>query len=92
MADERITERTDGVTTERTIERDTGDRVVVERRGGGGSTILIVLLLAALAVGAYFLFQANERGEAETAAVAEAAESVGDAADDAGEAIKDAVN
>lgn len=90
MADERITERTDGVTTERTIERDTGDRVVVERRGGG-STILIVLLLAALAVGAYFLFQANERGEAETAAVTEAAQSVGDAAEEAGDAVTDAM-
>ena len=89
--DERITERTDGVTTERTVERDTGDRVVVERRGGGGSAILIVLLLAVLAVGGYFLLQANDRDAAQSAAVTDAAKSVGDAADKAGEAVKDAV-
>lgn len=90
MANERITERTDGVTTERTVETGS-DRVVVERRGGGGTAVLILLLLAALAVGGYFLLRANDRGEAETAAVTDAAQSVGDAADKAGDAVKDAV-
>lgn len=89
--DERITERTDGITTERTVERDTGDRVVVERSGGGGMAVLVILLLAALAVGGYFLLQANDRDAAQTSAVTDAAKSVGDAADKAGEAVKDAV-
>ncbi len=92
MADERITERTDGTVSERTIERTEGDRVVVERRGGGGGTaILVILLLAALAIGGYFLLRADNRDATESAAVTDAAKSVGDTAEKAGDAVTNAV-
>lgn len=90
MTNERLTERTDGVTTERTIERG-GDTVVVERRGGGGSALLILLLLAALAIGGYFLLKADKRDAGVSAAATDAAQAVESTADKAGEAIDKAV-
>ena len=91
MTEERITERTDGTVTERTIERGDAERVVVERRGGGGTAILVILLLAALAVAGYFLLRADHRGAAQSAAVEDAAQSVGDTADKVGDAVTNAV-
>ena len=89
MAHERITERTDGVTSERVVERGE-DRVVVERRGGSGAVIAL-LLIVAVAIGAYFFLRADGRDAAQSAAITDAAQSVGDAADEAGAAVKDAV-
>ena len=49
MADERITERDDGVTRERVVETSDPDRTVaVERRGGGGAMIVGIVLLIAV--------------------------------------------
>ena len=89
MVHERITERTDGVTSERVVE--TGeDRVVVERRGGGGA-VIVLLLIVAVALGAYFLLRADGRAQVQSAVITDAAKSVGDAADEAGAAVKNAV-
>ena len=90
---ERVTERTDGVITERVTETDTGggETVVVQSRGGSGAGLLIgfVLLILVVIAGVY-LFNQNARENAKTNAVTGAAESVGDAAKDVGDAAKDA--
>jgi uncharacterized protein HemX len=86
---ERVTERTDGVTTERVSETNTApNTVVVERRGGGGGLIIGLVLLVAVAIGAFYLFNQNNRENAKTNAVTEAAGSIGDAAKDVGDAAK----
>ena len=93
MATERVTERDDGVTAERTIERqDTGGTTVVERRGGGGmGTILaLVALVALVAIVAYFLMNANRQDAVRTEAVSDAAASVADSASNAAENVSDA--
>ena len=93
MATERVTERNDGVTAERTVERqDTGGTTVVERRGGGGAgTILaIVALIALVAIVAYFLMNANQQEALQTEAVTDAAASVSDSAANAAESVGDA--
>lgn len=93
MADERITERDDGVTRERVVETSNADRtVVVERSGGGGAMIIGIVLLIAVLVGAYLLFQANDREAAETDAVTEAAGQVGEAAQQVGDSAEQAVD
>lgn len=93
MAEERVTERTDaqGNVTERVVERDIGGTTIVERRGGGGG-IFAVLLVLALAVGAYFLFVANESESKKDDAVAEAAGDVGAAAEKIGDAAEKATD
>jgi uncharacterized protein HemX len=93
MSEERITERTDGVTTERVVERGepTHTTTVVERRGGGGMLIGLAVLIAVL-VGAWFLFAEGQNDAAETKAITEAAQSVGDSAEKAGDAVVDAVD
>ncbi len=40
MATEKVTERSDGTTTERTVERDGGGTTVVRDGGGGGADSL----------------------------------------------------
>ena len=93
MATERVTERDDGVTAERTIERqDTGGTTVVERRGGGGAgTILaIVALIALVAIVAYFLMNANRQEALQTDAVTDAAASVSESASSAAENVSEA--
>lgn len=93
MSEERITERTDGVTTERVVERgDPAHTTVVERRGGGGGMLIGLALLIAVLVGAWFLFAQNENEATETKAITEAAQSVGDSAEKAGDAVVDAVD
>lgn len=93
MAEEKITERDDGVTTERTIERsdDADKTVIIERRGGAGWVIAIILLVAVIG-GTYFLSQSGAREAVETEAITEAAENVGDAAQQVGDAAQDAAD
>lgn len=89
MATERVTDRSDGVTTERTVERDTGNRVV-ERRGGGGAG-WIVALVAVVAIAALVLFFMNRQTPGD-AAVENAAQSVGAAAEQVGDAAQRAAD
>jgi hypothetical protein len=83
------------VTTERVVERPaTHTTTVVDRdRGGGGmGGILIGLaVLIIVAIGAYFLLNANRNDAIRTDAVSGAASSVSNAADSVGEAARDAV-
>ena len=92
MEPERVTERSDGVTAERTVERqDTGGTTVVERRGGGAGTILAVgALIALVAIVAYFLMNANRQEALQTDAVTDAASSVADSASNAADSVADA--
>jgi uncharacterized protein HemX len=94
MSEERITERTDGVTTERVTERGepTHTTTVVERRGGGGGMLVGLAVLIAVLVGAWFLFAEGQNDAAETKAITEAAQTVGDSAEKAGDAVVDAVD
>ena len=88
---DRVTERDDGVTTERVTERGGGDTVVVERRGGSGAGLLIgfaVLILAVVA--AVFLINQNRQDAAKTDAITEAAQSVEQGAEKVGEAAEKA--
>ncbi len=95
MADERVTERTDGVNHERVTERGAGgsNPVIVERRGGGGmgGVVALIIGLAVVALIAYFLLNMNRQEEVRTDAVSAAAESVGNAAENVGDAARDAV-
>ena len=92
MATERVTERNDGVTSERTVERqDTGGTTVVERRGGGlGGILALVAVVALVAIVAYFLMNMNRQEAAETQAITGAAENVGEAAQDAANSVANA--
>lgn len=94
MSEERITERDDGVTTERVVERSepAHTTTVVERRGGGGGMLIGLAVLIAVLVGAWFLFAQGQNDAAETKAITEAAQSVGDSAEKAGDAVVDAVD
>ncbi|MEP9357329.1 hypothetical protein [Sphingomonas sp. KR3-1] len=87
---ERVTERTDGVTAERVTETG-GSTVVVEKSGGSGAGLLIgLVLLVAVVIGAVYLFNQNNRENAKTDAVTQAAKDVGGAAKDVGDAAQDA--
>lgn len=59
------------------------------RRGGGIGMMLI--LLVALAVAGFVAFQFLGNEQAETGAITEAAQKVGDAAQDVGDAAQEAV-
>jgi hypothetical protein len=101
--DERVTERTDGVTAERVTERDSGGgTTVIETRGGGGGgaagLFIGMILLAALVIGAVFLLNQNRNDAIKTDAIAGAAKSVergaekiGTAAEKAGDAVSNSV-
>lgn len=87
---ERVTERTDGVTAERVTETG-GGTVVVERGGGSGVGLIVgLVLLIAVVIGAVYLFNQNNRENAKTDAVTQAAKDVGGAAKDVGDAAQDA--
>jgi hypothetical protein len=89
MATEHTTERTDGVTTERsTVVSDSG--AATARSGGGMGLIATIIGLALVALLAWFLINQNRQGEAQTEAVTGAAEQVGDAASGAANAVGDA--
>lgn len=83
---DRVTERTDGVTTERVTEQG-GGTTVIERRGGNGAGVLIGLALLILAVVAgYFVVNEGRNDSIETEARTDAIESVGGAVDKIGDA------
>jgi len=89
---DRVVERTDGVTSERVTETDSGaSTVVVERSGGSGAGLLIGLaVLILVVVGALYLVNQNSRENIKTDAITSAAKDVGSAAKDVGGAAKDA--
>lgn len=86
MADEIHTTRNPDGTTHTTtiVDRE-------PRRGGGGLGMAIIVLIA-LAVAVFVAFQFLGNEQAETGAITEAAQKVGDAAQDVGDAAQDAVN
>ena len=91
MAIERVTERSDGVTQERVIERDAGGTTYVEKGGSGVGAILIgVAVLALVAIVAFFLLQSNRNDAMRTSAVTSAAASVADSASTAASNVGDA--
>ena len=86
---ERVTERTDGVTTERVVETG-GTTTVVERRGSGAGLLIGLAVLILVVIGAMYLINQNSRENAKTDAITGAAEGVKDAAKDVGDAAKEA--
>jgi len=92
MATERVTERDDGVTRERVSEHG-ADTVVIERRGGGvGAVLAAIAVVAVIALVAVFLINQNRRDDVETAAITNAAESVGSAASTAASNVSEAAD
>lgn len=91
MADERIVERTDGVTTERTVEHGSGT-TVIEKRGGGAGVVIGIIALVAVALLAWFLFAQNRNDTVRTEAVSGAASSVADSVDKAADKVGDAAD
>lgn len=88
MATERVTERTDGVTAERTVERDHGGATtIVERRGSGSGMLIALAVIIFLAIAAWFLFNASRNDSLETAAVTDAAQSVAGSVDQAADSV-----
>lgn len=85
MADEIHTTRDPDGTTHTTTVIDRAPR-----RGGGIGMGLI--LLVAILVAAFFAFQFLSSEQAESGAITEAAEKVGDAAQDVGDAAQRAVD
>lgn len=84
MVDEiHTTRETDGTThTTTVVDRDP------KGSGGIGTTLLVI---AALAIAAFIAFQFLGNERAETGAVTEAAQKVGDAAENVGDAAQEAV-
>jgi hypothetical protein len=95
MATERVTERSDGMTNERVVERDGGGTTYVDRSGGGsgiGAVIIGVAVLALVAIIAFFLLQSNRNDAIRTDAVTSAASSVADSASNAANSVGSAAN
>lgn len=91
MATERVTERSDGLTSERVIERDAGGTTYVDKGGSGlGGIIVGIAVLAMVAIVAFFLLQANRNDAIQTEAVTSAASSVADSAATAADSVGDA--
>ncbi|WP_395670368.1 hypothetical protein [Phenylobacterium sp.] len=91
MATERVTERSDGLTSERVVERDAGGTTYVERGGSGMGGVLIgIAVLALVAIVAFFLLSSNRQEAIRTDAVSSAASSVADSAAGAADAVGDA--
>src|SRR5215213_2915353 len=93
MATERVTERSDGLTSERVVERDGGGATYVDRGGGGmGSVIIGIAVLALVAIVAFFLLQSSRNDAIRTDAVSSAASSVADSAGTAAESVGNAAD
>lgn len=93
MATERVTERSDGLMTERVIERDAGTTYVDTGRGSGMGGVLIgIAILALVAVVAFFLLQSNRNDTLRTEAVTGAASTVAESAAGAAEGVSNAAN
>ena len=94
MATERVTERSDGLTSERVIERDVGGGTTYVDKGGSGmgGVIVGIAVLALVAIVAFFLLQSNRNDAMRTDAVTSAASSVADSAGAAANNVSDAAN
>jgi hypothetical protein len=88
---DRVTERDDGVTAERTTEHS-GGTTVIERSGGGSGAGLLIgfILLIAVAIGAFYLINQNRNDNLKTDAITGTAKSVEKAADKVGGAAEKA--
>ena len=87
MADEIHETRAPDGTTHTTTIIDREPR----RGGGGGGMGMMLILLVVLAVAGFVAFQFLGNEQAETGAITEAAQKVGDAAQDVGDAAQEAV-
>jgi hypothetical protein len=93
MAIERVTERSDGLTRERVVERDAGGTTYVDKGGSGMGGVLIgIAVLALVAIVAFFLLQSNRNDAIRTDAVTSAASSVADSAANAADGVSSAAN
>ncbi len=93
MATERVTERSDGVMTERVIERDAGTTYVDAGGGSGMGGVLIgIAVLALVAVVAFFLLQSNRNDTLRTEAVTGAASTVAESAAGAAQGVSNAAS
>lgn len=93
MASERVTTRSDGVITERVVERDAGTTTYVDRGGSGlGSVIIGMAMLALVAVIAFFLLNQNRNDAIRTNAVTSAASSIADSTASAAQDVGHAAN
>jgi hypothetical protein len=95
MATERVTERSDGLTRERVVERDAGGTTYVDSGSGGsglGGVIIGLAVLAMVAIIAFFLLQSNRNDAIRTDAVTSAASSVADSAAGAAEGVSSAAD
>lgn len=94
MTEERITERTDGVSSERVVERSPSaapaSTTYVEKRGGATGWIVALAAIVLVAIAAFYFMNAGRQQEARTDAVAGAAESVADSAAGAAESVGNA--
>lgn len=89
MATERVTERSDGVTSERTVERGPSGGTTVVRTGGGGMGALIAVAVVALvALIAVFLVVSANRSDPGSE-IADAATSIAGSASRAADAAAD---
>jgi hypothetical protein len=93
MATERVTERSDGLTSERTVERG-GGTTYVEKSGGSGvgGVIIGIAVLALVAIVAFFLLQSSRNDTLRTSAVTNAASNVADSASSAAQGVTNAAN
>jgi hypothetical protein len=94
MATERVTERSDGATRERVVERDGGGTTYVDSGGGSGlgGVLIGIAVLAMVAIVAFFLLQSNRNEAIRTDAVTSAASSVADSASTAADSVGNAAN
>ncbi|MDB5446935.1 MAG: hypothetical protein JWQ97_2252 [Phenylobacterium sp.] len=93
MATERVTERSDGMTNERVVERDGGGTTYVDRGGSGfGGVIIGIAVLALVAVIAFFLLNQSRNDNLRTSAVTGAASSVANSASSAAKNVGDAAS
>ena len=65
--------------------------IIREKRGSGGTVLAIVAVVGLLLAG-FLYVQANDSEVMRDAAIADAAEKVGDSAQQAGQAVEDAAN
>lgn len=88
---ERMTTRSDGVTTERVVERDAGGTPAPGRSGlGVGGVLIGIAVLALVAVIAVFLLNQNRNEAIRTNAVTSAASTVADSTSAAARDVGDA--